>query len=431
MSVEITRLKSGLIVATDPMPHLESAAVGVWVNAGARHETAKEMGLSHMLEHMAFKGTERRTAKQIAVEIEAVGGDLNAYTSREQTAFHARVLKEHVPLALDMLSDILIHPTFEESELERERDVIIQEIGQTRDTPDDLVFDYLQEAAFPDQPMGWSILGTEETVGRFSQRDLKQYMGANYRAGSMMLIASGAVEHARMVEFGETLFAGLAGGEERAPQAAAFGGGDIRGDDDLEQAHLAFAFPGVATGHEDVVAAQVFVTALGGGMSSRLFQEAREKRGLCYAIYAFAHSYRDTGMIGIYAGTSAEKAGEIAPIIAGEIAAMADAATDEESARARAQLKASLLMALESPHARCEQIATHLLAFGHVIPVPELMARINAVDTGVLRRFAADVCLRGSPALAAVGPVKKLETRDRFARRFGRAEQRVRVANSE
>jgi predicted Zn-dependent peptidase len=281
------------------------------------------------------------------------------------------------------------------------------------------VFDYLQEAAFPDQPMGWSILGTEETVGGFSRADLKAYMGSNYRAGSMMLISSGAVEHRRMVEFGETLFSGLVPGEERNASPASFGGGEIRGDDDLEQAHLAFAFPGVATGHEDVIAAQVFVTALGGGMSSRLFQEAREKRGLCYAIYAFAHSYRDTGMIGVYAGTSEEKAGEIAPIVAEEIAAMASGATEEETARARAQLRATLLMALESPHARCEQIATHLLAFGHVIPVPELIERIEAVDAGVLRRFATDVSMRGTPAIAAVGPVKKLESRARFAARFG------------
>jgi len=419
MSVEITRLPSGLTVATDPMPHLESAAVGVWVNCGARHEASTEMGLSHMLEHMAFKGTERRSAKQIAVEIEAVGGDLNAYTSREQTAFHARVLKEHVPLALDMLSDILIHPTFEESELRREREVIIQEIGQARDTPDDLVFDYLQAAAFPDQPMGWSILGTEDTVGGFSRADLKNYMGSNYRAGSMMLISSGAVEHSRMVEFGEHLFVGLAEGRERAALPAVFRGGEMRGEDDLEQAHIAFAFPGVPTSDDAVVAAQVFVTALGGGMSSRLFQEAREKRGLCYAIYAFAHSYRDTGMIGIYAGTAEEKAGEIGPIVAGEIAGMAAGATDEEIARARAQLRATLLMALESPHARCEQIATHLLAFGRVISVPELIGRIDAVDAGVVRRFAQGLCARGHPAIAAVGPIKKLESRAQFAARFG------------
>jgi len=209
MSSEITKLENGLIVATEPMPHLESAALGVWVGCGARHESAREAGLSHMLEHMAFKGTETRSAKDIATEIEAVGGDLNAYTTREQTAFHARVLKEDVGLALDLISDILVNPTFDQSELEREREVILQEIGQTRDTPDDLIFDYLQEACYPDQPMGWPILGTEETVAKFSRDDLQSYMKANYRAGGMMLIASGAVEHGRILDVARALFAAL------------------------------------------------------------------------------------------------------------------------------------------------------------------------------------------------------------------------------
>jgi predicted Zn-dependent peptidase len=421
MTVSVTRLPSGLTVATDPMPHLASSAVGIWVNCGARHETPGQMGLSHMLEHMAFKGTERRSARDIAVEIEAVGGELNAYTSREQTAFHARVLKDDVPLALDMLADILVRPTFAEDELARERDVILQEIGQARDTPDDLVFDYLQAASYPGQPMGWSILGSEETVSGFSRQDLKSYMGDNYRAGAMMLIGSGAVEHDRMVEFGQTLLAGLPAGTERRVEPARFLGGDIRGEDDLEQAHLTFAFPGVATADEDAIAAQVFVTALGGGMSSRLFQEAREKRGLCYSIYAFAHSYIDTGIIGVYAGTAADKAGEIAPIIAAEIASLADTASEEEVARARAQLRAALLMGMESPHARSEQIATHLMAFGRVLPVDELIPKIEAVDAGAIRRFARAVCERGTPAVAAVGPVKRLESRDRFAARFGGA----------
>jgi predicted Zn-dependent peptidase len=421
MTVSVTRLPSGLTVATDPMPHLASSAVGIWVNCGARHETPGQMGLSHMLEHMAFKGTERRSARDIAVEIEAVGGELNAYTSREQTAFHARVLKDDVPLALDMLADILVRPTFAEDELARERDVILQEIGQARDTPDDLVFDYLQAASYPGQPMGWSILGSEETVSAFSRQDLKSYMGDNYRAGAMMLIGSGAVEHNRMVEFGQTLLAGLPAGTERRVEPARFLGGDIRGEDDLEQAHLTFAFPGVATADEDAIAAQVFVTALGGGMSSRLFQEAREKRGLCYSIYAFAHSYIDTGIIGVYAGTAADKAGEIAPIIAAEIASLADTASEEEVARARAQLRAALLMGMESPHARSEQIATHLMAFGRVLPVDELIPKIEAVDAGAIRRFARAVCERGTPAVAAVGPVKRLESRDRFAARFGGA----------
>ena len=421
MTVQITRLPSGLVIASDPMPHLMSAALGVWVNCGARHELPAEAGLSHMLEHMAFKGTSTRSAKDIATEIEAVGGDINAYTSREQTAFHARVLKDDVGLALDMISDILVNSTFEQSELERERDVIIQEIGQTRDTPDDLIFDYLQEACFPDQAMGWPIFGREETVSGFSRDNLVAFMGKHYRAGAMMLLASGALEHEMLVEAGRTRFASLAAGGERAGEPARFQGGDMRGHDDLEQAHLAFAFPGVPSADPDSFAAQVFVTALGGGMSSRLFQEAREKRGLCYSIYAFSHSFRDAGVIGVYSGTAEEKAGEIAPLVAAEIEAMATGATEEEAARARAQLKASLLMGLESPHARCELMAGHLYAYGRVLSVDELVAKVDAVDAEALRKFGTRICQTGNPAIAAVGPVKRLESRDRFARRFGRA----------
>jgi predicted Zn-dependent peptidase len=421
MSIEITKLENGLIVATDPMPHLESAALGVWVNCGPRHETAEQAGLSHMLEHMAFKGTLTRSAKDIATEIEEVGGDLNAYTSREQTAFHARVLKENVDVALDLISDILINPVFDEGELEREREVILQEIGQSRDTPDDLIFDHLQEACYPGQSMGWPIFGAEKTVSAFSREDLKSYMAAYYRAGGMMMIASGALGHAQLVDAAGTLFQRLKAGEAPEAEPARFVSGEIRDEQDLEQAHLAFAFPGVSSTDPDAVTAQVFATALGGGMSSRLFQEAREKRGLCYSIYAFAQSHRDSGVIGIYAGTGEDKAGDVTPLIAAEIEAMAKGATEEEAARARAQLRASLLMALESPASRCERIAGHLLNFGRVLSTKEMTARVDAVDAAALRRFATKLCERGGPTMASVGPVGRLESLERFSRRFGRA----------
>ena len=293
MNVEITTLPNGLTVVTDPMPQLESASLGVWVNCGARHETQPVMGVSHMLEHMAFKGTERRTARGIAEEIEAVGGGLNAYTSREQTAFHARVLKSDVPLAVDILADILIRPVFEQGELERERQVVLQELGQARDTPDDIIFDHLQAAVYPDQPMGWPILGNEDTVGKFTRGDLETYLRTNYRAGGMALIASGAVEHARMVDLAQQHFGDLRSGEGPRGEAARYGGSEIRVEEDLEQVHVTWAFPGVHSGDDALFAAQVYVTALGGGMSSRLFQEIREKRGLCYSIYAFANSFLD------------------------------------------------------------------------------------------------------------------------------------------
>src|SRR5215472_2838408 len=212
MKVEISHIFNGLTVITDPMPMLESAALGVWVNAGTRNETKRVMGISHMLEHMAFKGTEKRSAREIAEEIEAVGGYLNAYTSREQTAFHARVLKADVPLSLDILADILTAPTFEPNELERERQVVLQEIGQARDTPDDIIFDHLQAVVYPDQPMGWPILGEDSTVSAFRREDLRTYMESNYRAGGMTLVTSGAVEHEAIVRLAEEKLSRLKSG---------------------------------------------------------------------------------------------------------------------------------------------------------------------------------------------------------------------------
>jgi predicted Zn-dependent peptidase len=421
MNVEITRLPNGLTVVTDPMPQLESASLGVWVNCGARHESEPVMGVSHMLEHMAFKGTERRTARGIAEEIEAVGGALNAYTSREQTAFHARVLKSDVPLAVDILADILTHPTFEQGELERERQVVLQELGQARDTPDDIIFDHLQAAVYPDQPMGWPILGNEETVGNFARTDLQTYMQANYRAGGMTLIASGAVEHARMVDLAEQHFGDVRAGHAARGEPARYGGTDIRVEEDLEQAHVTWAFPGVQSGDDELFAAQVYVTALGGGMSSRLFQEIREKRGLCYSIYAFANSFLDGGMIGIYAGTGASEAAGISALVAGEMEELARSANAEEIARAKAQLRAALLMGLERPSARAETIAAHLLAYGRVVPISEVREKLEAVSVDDVRRFGEKLMAATRPAIAAVGPVQELESFETFAGRFGSA----------
>jgi predicted Zn-dependent peptidase len=424
MSVEITKLSNGLTVASDPMPGLESAFVGVWVNTGGRNETRSVMGVSHMLEHMAFKGTERRSARAIAEEIETVGGYLNAYTSREQTAFHARVLKADVPLGVDILSDILIYPTFEQAELERERQVVLQELGQSRDTPDDIIFDHLQAAVYPDQPMGWPILGEEQTVSNFTREQLSDYMSANYRGGSMILAASGAVDHDAMVAMAEEKFSELKPGAAIEPQSAKFGGREMRVTEDLEQAHLAYAFPGVSSSDPDFYVAQTYVMALGGGMSSRLFQEVREKRGLCYSVYAFLQAAADSGMIGIYAGTGESEAEEISAVIAGEMAALAANVTEEEVARARAQMKSSLLMGLEKPATRAEQIAAQLFTFGRVIPVSETIAKLDAVDAAVVRRFGERVMTTASPAMAALGPIGKLENHDRFAKRFGAASAR-------
>jgi predicted Zn-dependent peptidase len=372
-----------------------------------------------MLEHMAFKGTERRSARQIAEEMESVGGFLNAYTSREQTAFHARLLKADIPLGIDILADILTHPTFDQTELERERQVVLQELGQARDTPDDIVFDHLQTVAYPDQPIGWPILGEESTVSNFTREELSTYMGANYRTGGMTFIASGAVDHATVVKLVQEKFADLKVGDAPVAQSARYGGGELRAEDDLEQVHVTYAFPGIASSDPDIFTAQVYSTALGGGMSSRLFQEAREKRGLCYTIYAFAHSFSDGGIIGVYTGTGESEAAQVSAVVAGEMAALAATANEAEVARAKAQLKSGLLMGLEKPSTRAEQISSQLLAYGRVMPVSEMIAKLEVVDAAAVRRFGDRVMATAKPSLAAVGPLKKLESYETFAGRFG------------
>ena len=400
------------------MAGLESAALGVWVGTGSRNERPDQMGLSHMLEHMAFKGTATRSARQIAEEIEAVGGFLNAYTSREQTAFHARVLKADVALGLDIIADILINPSYEPAELERERQVVLQELGQARDTPDDIVFDHLQTVVYPGQALGWPILGNEDTVGSFAPAHLREYAGARYRAKNMVLVSSGAVSHDAMVRMVQEKFAGITPGDAAATPPAHYVGGDFREVGDLEQAHIVYGFPGLPANDPDFYVAQVYATVLGGGMSSRLFQEVREKRGLCYSIYAFASNFHDDGFTGIYVGTGEKEAGEISAVIAGEMEAMTGSLAEAEIARARAQLKSGLLMGLERPGSRAEQIAGQIFTLGRIQPVAEIVAQIDAVDAAAIKRFA-DSTMR-APSIAALGPVARLESYDTFSTRFAR-----------
>lgn len=418
MTQTISTLSNGMTVVTDAMPHLESASIGVWVNAGARHETAGEHGLAHMLEHMAFKGTATRSAREIAEAIERVGGYLNAYTAREQTAYYARVLKADVPLALEIIGDILLHSVFDQTELERERGVIIQEIGEAEDTPDDVVFDHLNAAIYESQPLGRSILGTVQSVSGFGPQALKAYMAKHYLAGSMIVVAAGAVQHDKVAAQAERLFSNLPRGQGLAAERSSYRGGERRVTDELEQVHLAMAWPGVSLDSQDNFVSQIFASTLGGGMSSRLFQEAREKRGLCYSIYAYSQHYRDGGIMGIYAGTSEEQAGELLDVVARETLALSQSATDAEVARARAQAKAGVLMALESPSARCEQIAGQLLAFGRLMPVSEVIERIESVDARAVRRFGASMLSAGHLSLAALGPVSRVPDYDALRRRF-------------
>ena len=410
MSVEVTTLKSGINVVTDTMPHLETASLGVWVASGSRDERPDEHGISHLLEHMAFKGTRRRNARQIAEEIEAVGGDLNAATSAETTAYYARVLKADVPLALDVLADILSDPTFNRDELTREQSVIVQEIGAVADTPDDLIFEHLNAIAFPDQPLGRSILGTAKTVRSFQDGTLRDYLGRHYRAPDIVVAAAGAVDHAAVVAEVEKRFSSFTGPASPLPEPAKFGGGSHVEKRELEQVHIAMALPGVAVTDDALYSLQVFTNILGGGMSSRLFQEARERRGLCYSIYSFHMPYSDTGMFGLYAGTDAADTAELMRVIVGEIAGTADSISEPEIARSKAQMKAGLLMALESSGARIEQLARQMITRGRPIPVDELVEKVEAVTVASARAAGRALIARGKMATAVIGLGSGLES---------------------
>ncbi len=417
MTVRLTRLENGMRVLTDRMSSVETVSIGVWVAVGTRHEPAQINGVAHLLEHMAFKGTARRSALEIAAEIEAVGGHVNAYTSREHTAYYAKVLKENVPLAVDILADILQNSIFDQRELERERAVILQEIGQAYDTPDDIIYDLFQERAFPDQPMGRPVLGRAEIIRQIGRDTVSGYLKCNYGASSMMLVAAGNLEHGAIVDLAQRAFANLPSESAARTEPAHYVGGDFRQSRDLEQVHILLGFPGFAFADHDYYAASVVSAALGGGMSSRLFQEIREKRGLVYSIYSFTHAYSDGGVFGVYAGTGENEAAELMPALCDEIRRLADGLAPAELERARAQLKAGLLMSLEGTTARCEQQATHMLVFGRPLELGELVARIDEVDDAAVERVARRIA-SGPPTLAALGPVGRIEEYDRLAQQI-------------
>ena len=417
MTTQLSTLANGLQVATDRIDTVDTVSLGIWVDVGTRHERADINGVAHFLEHMAFKGTKRRSALAIAEEIEAVGGHLNAYTSRESTAYYAKMLKEDVPLALDILSDILQNSTFEPEEIERERAVILQEIGQANDTPDDIVFDHFQECAYPDQAMGRPVLGRPENIRKIERETIVGYLRDHYGARRMVLAAAGNLDHDRIAGLADNLLGSFPAEQPVTTEPASYAGGDRREQRDLEQLHLVLGFPGVVLGDPDYYAACVLSTAFGGGMSSRLFQEIREKRGLVYAIHSFVHGYRDGGLFGIYAGTGEAEAAELLPAICTEVLRLEDGLTPVELNRAKTQMKAGLLMSLESTSARCEQLAQHLLIHGTPFDPLEIVGRIEMVDDTAIRRVVA--CWRSAPpTLAALGPLSGVEEFDRVSDRF-------------
>ena len=418
MSVEISKLPNGLHVLTHNMPHLESVALGIWIKAGARDENPEENGVAHFLEHMAFKGTKRRSAQDIAEEIESAGGEINAATGMETTTYYARTLKADWPLALDILADIFTESTLDAEELERERDVILQEIVASKDQPDDLVFDLAQSASYGDHPLGRSILGSAELVQAMTREQMVSWRDRNYWASRIVICATGNVNHADFTTAATRLFGHIPQGHAPQRQPPTFAGTAQTEQKPLDQTHLVLSFPAPNYRDPRVYQLQVLASILGGGMSSRLFQEVREKRGLCYSVFAFGTTYEDTGQLGVYAATSPDHTPELLNVTANVMMSMVDEITEKEIARAKAQLKTSLVMNLESASSRADQIARQFLAFGEVPEMATLIKKIEAVTAEQVRNLALEIFKSAPPSLSAVGQLSALESHAALAARF-------------
>jgi predicted Zn-dependent peptidase len=399
MTINITRLDNGLRVVTEHMTGVSSASLGLWVEAGSRSEKEQENGVAHFLEHMAFKGTSKRSAQQISSEIESVGGYLNAYTSRERTAYYARVLSEHVPLAIDIISDIIVNSVYDDRDIEVERGVIIQEINQSADVPDNIIFDWAQECAFPSTSLGRPILGSIETVTSFSKDDFLKFISNHYSSDDMVFSAAGDVDHAKVVDLARKAFEGLKVRTRPKEENIAYVGGELHKVKELEQAHVVLGFPGLSYCDDDRYVNRVYTTILGGGMASRLFQNVREKLGLCYSIYASSLSYRDTGKLYVYAGTSGDQLSQLLEVVSKEIKELAKSVDQCEIERAKNQLKAMLLMRLESVPSRCERLSSHLMSFGRIYSIQEIRDEIDAVTRDRVVAYATGLLSSGKPTL--------------------------------
>jgi predicted Zn-dependent peptidase len=407
MTYQITTLPNGMRVASEFLAGVESVAVAVSVGTGARYESEAENGISHLLEHMAFKGTKTRSARDIAEIFDAIGGQLNAYTSMELTVYYAKVLKQDVTLAVDVLADIMQNSTFTEDELTREKEVIIQEIAMHHDTPDDLIVDYFDGTAFANQPLGRSILSTAEKVASYSSDDLRNYMAAHYRPQRMVITAAGNIDHTDFVTLVEQFFTMPKVKDGKSFETAKYIGGDNRVTADFEQLHLLIGLPAVSMHSPDYYTLQLYTTLLGGGMSSRLFQEVREKRGLAYTVYAMASAYEDMGIMSVYAAAAPDKASELSAVLCEQIAGMKNDISDIEISRAKNQQKAELLMARENPQTVATWIGRHILLFGEYREAAGIIKKIDAVSKEQLLKLAWQIA-RGKLTISALGDVSSV-----------------------
>ena len=403
-----TTLRNGVRVLTESMSHVLSSSIGICVENGSRYETPDENGVSHFLEHILFKGTKKRTAAQIAEQIDAVGGVLNAFTGKEYTCYYAKVLGEDLPMATDLLADILLESLFEPEEIDRERQVVLQEISQAEDTPDDFIHDLFTLNYWRGNPLALPIFGSVETVNAIDRELLVSFMAARYRASRVFIAAAGRVDHDKLVADCEQLF-GLVEGDGRVvpisppaerPQVLVH-------EKKLEQAHVVLGGPGLSQVHDLRYAGYVLNTALGGGMSSRLFQEVREKRGRVYSIYSFMQAYLDSGYFAVYAGTSPEWIDEVLEVTVAEIAKVArEGLRADELARAKSQLKGSMLLGMESTDSRMNRLARNEIYFHRDVPLEELAEEIDKVSNEQIVELAADWFRADRMAMVLLGDMK-------------------------
>lgn len=413
------RTEKGLLIASDIMPNIGTVSISVLVKTGSRYENAEMNGISHYLEHMAFKGTEKRSAKQIAEEFDMIGGYLNAYTSREVTVYQAKILKEDLDLAVDILSDIIQHSTFTNEELERERTVILQEKAQTEDDPESKVFEYFQEVAFPNQPLGRNILGSEEFIKNVTRENIINYINSRYGYNNVIIVAAGTLNHDYFSDLIVEKFNDLPSQSAISYDAANYSGGEIRIEKDLEQVHLVLGFPGVSYLDKDYYTQQVLALILGGSMSSRLFQEVREKRGLAYNISAFGSSYSDCGIFGIYSATNSKDVDELLKVAAEQLYDLTQQIHEDELQRAKAQVRAGLLMNQEKSAARADNMANNYAIFGRYITIEEIIQNINDIDTRAVQNMMSSILQNQMPpTFAAIGKLKQIKSYNDIVQRF-------------
>lgn len=416
MTTILRTLPNGVRVVCDPMPGLETLALSVVAGRGAAYEDPARSGWSHLLEHMVFKGAGGRSARDIVEVIENQGGSINAATGYERTSFQVRALKGGLDLGMDVIADLVRRPTLDPADLTREKQVVAQEIAEAADAPDDYVFDLIQRASWGDHPVGRPILGSDETVEAASVEALSDWRAQLYAADRLVVSATGAVDEAELMAAAERAFGDLPATPGAAvPPPATFIGGPQAEARKLEQAHLVFMLPACGSRHDDYFALRIFAETLGGGMSSRLFQEAREKRGLAYNIDAYADTYADHGALGVYAGCAAGDAVETAKVCAEELVKLAERIDEAELARAKAQLKAHMFMAREQPLSRAEQGAGQVLLFDRLYPPAELAAEVDAVTPADVARLGQRL-LSGQAATAVLGAKSALKAGEAFSK---------------